>query len=166
MGVSLAGNLNDRIYLSLKARNNGIGRPEFRVPTMVIGTLLIPIGLIWWGWAGEVKLHWVMPNIGSLLFAMGVYINTGCAAVYTIDTYSRYAASAISTNLLTRSLTAAFFPLFAPYMFDDLGFGLGATVLAAVFLLVGSMVVSALWFFGETLRNRSPYCAAGDEVDT
>ncbi|RYP69018.1 hypothetical protein DL771_006344 [Monosporascus sp. 5C6A] len=160
IGVNIAGLLNDRVYAILKARNQGVGRPEFRVPTMIIGTILVPVGLLWWGWSGQAKLHWIMPNLGSLIFAMGVYICSGCVSVYTIDTYTQYAASAVSTNLVMRSIAAAFFPLFAPYMFDTLGFGLGATVLAGSFLVFGTIVVSALWFYGERLRARSTYCAA------
>ncbi|OTB00873.1 hypothetical protein M426DRAFT_266872 [Hypoxylon sp. CI-4A] len=158
LGVNVAGHLNDYIYGKLKTRNHGVGRPEFRVPAMVLGTILVPVGLLWWGWSGQAKLHWIMPNIGGLIFAMGVYVCSGCVSVYTIDTYTQYAASAISTNLIMRSLTAAFFPLFAPYMFDALGFGLGATVLAGGFAAAGTFVVVLLWFFGERLRARSPYC--------
>ncbi|CAJ2509467.1 Uu.00g144930.m01.CDS01 [Anthostomella pinea] len=169
-GVNVAGHLSDRVYARLKARNggdggDGKGRPEFRVPTMVIGTALVPVGLLWWGWSGQPRLHWIMPNIGSLIFAAGVYVCSGCVSVYTIDTYGRYAASAISTNLVLRSLTAAFFPLFAPYMFDSLGFGLGATALAGGFAVFGTVVVAVLWFYGERLRGRSTYCAAGSEDD-
>ncbi|KAI0908006.1 MFS multidrug transporter [Ustulina deusta] len=160
LGVNIAGHLNDYIYLKLKARNNGIGRPEFRVPPMIIGTALVPIGLLWWGWTGQAKLHWILPNIGSFILGTGIYVCSGCVSVYTIDTYNRYAASAVSTNLVARSLTAAFFPLFAPYLFDALGFGLGTTVLAGAFAVLGSIVVFTLWFFGERLRARSPYCTA------
>ncbi|KAF2873400.1 major facilitator superfamily domain-containing protein [Massariosphaeria phaeospora] len=146
-GVNIAGHLTDRIYAKLKARNNGIGKPEYRVPTMVIGTALVPIGLLWWGWSGAAKLHWIMPNIGCLLFTAGCYICSACITIYTIDTYTQYATSAVSTNLVTRSITATFFPLFAPYMFDKLGFGLGATVLAGGFTIVGILVISVLWFY-------------------
>ncbi|KAI5861913.1 MFS general substrate transporter [Durotheca rogersii] len=162
LGAGFAGHLNDHIYRRLKARNNGVGRPEFRIPTMILGTALVPAGLLWWGWSGEARLHWIMPNIGSLMFAMGVYMCSACVSVYTIDTYTQYAASAISTNLVLRSITAAFFPLFAPYMFDALGFGLGATALAGSSAVFGTAVVSALWFWGGRLRARSPYCAASD----
>ncbi|KAI0813887.1 MFS multidrug transporter [Xylaria sp. FL0064] len=162
LGVNIAGHLNDYIYLRLKARNNGIGRPEFRVPPMIIGTALVPIGLLWWGWTGQAKLHWILPNIGSFILGTGVYVCSGCVSVYTIDAYNRYAASAVSTNLVARSLTAAFFPLFAPYLFNALDFGLGTTVLAGAFAVLGSAVVFTLWFFGEKLRARSPYCAAGN----
>ncbi|KAF2966101.1 hypothetical protein GQX73_g7470 [Xylaria multiplex] len=163
LGVNIAGHLNDYIYRRLKARNNGVGRPEFRVPPMIIGTALVPIGLIWWGWTGEAKLHWILPNIGSFILGTGVYVCSGCVSVYTIDTYHRYAASAVSTNLVARSLAAAFFPLFAPYLFNALGFGLGATVLASAFAVLGTIVVFVLWFFGENLRARSTYCAASIE---
>lgn len=162
-GVNIAGPLSDYVYTRLKARNNGIGRPKFRIPPMAIGTILVPTGLLWWGWSGDAKVHWIVPNLGSLIFAMGVYVCSGCVSVYTIDTYTRYAASAISTNLVLRSLTAALFPLFAPYMFNSLGFGLGATALAGGFAIFGTIVVFVLWFYSENLRSRSPYCAAEDE---
>ncbi|KAF2022377.1 MFS general substrate transporter [Aaosphaeria arxii CBS 175.79] len=160
-GVGIAGHLNDRIYVILKARNNGKGKPEYRVPAMIIGTLLVPIGLLWWGWSGEAKLHWIMPNIGCALFTAGCYICSSCVSVYTIDTYAQYAASAVSTNLVTRSVAAAFFPLFAPYLFQNLGFGYGATVLAGGFTAIGLLVTITLWLYGEKIRDRSTYCSAG-----
>ena len=93
-----------------------------------------------------------------------MYVCSTCVSVYTIDTYAEYAASAASTNLLLRSVTAAFFPLFAPYMFDGLGFGYGATALAAGFGVFGLLIMSLLWFFGEALRSRSSYCAGGHDA--
>lgn len=162
-GVNIAGHLGDHIYASLKARNHGVGRPEFRIPTMLIGTILAPAGLLLWGWSGEAKLHWIVPNIGSFVFAVGTYVSSACVSVYTIDTYTKYAASAVSTNLTLRSIMAAVFPLFAPYMFDSFGFGIGATILAAGFLTIGVAAMCILWFLGEMLRARSPYCATTDD---
>jgi len=158
LGVNISGFLND--YLYRRFTRNSTGRPEYRVPPMIIGTALFPIGLLWWGWTGQRGLHWILPNIGSLLIGTGVYVCSGCVSVYTIDAYTKYAASAISTNLVSRSIAAAFFPLFAPYLFKALGFGLGATTLAGAFIVVGTVVVSVLWFFGQTLRSRSSYYAA------
>ena len=139
-----------------------MGRPEFRVPMMAVGTILVPIGLLWWGWSGESHLHWIMPNIGCAIFTAGVYICSSCVSVYVIDGYTSYAASAISTNLVLRSCFAAFFPIFAPYMFEELGFGKSATILAGCFLVVGTVTILVLWFWGEKIRKRSRYCAATD----
>lgn len=156
-GVNFAGRLSDALYTRLRNRTNN-GCPEFRIPPMAIGTVFVPIGLLVWGWSGEAKVHWVVPNIGSLIFAMGVYICSSSVSVYMVDTYTQYSASAISTNLMVRSITAAVFPLFGPYMFDALHFGKGATVLAGGFTVFGSMVVYILWFYGDRLRAKSPYC--------
>ena len=165
-GVFGAGRAADWTYARLQARNGGVGRPEFRVPTMAVGTVLAPAGLLCWGWAGQRGVHWMVPNAGSFVFAAGMYVCSACVSVYTIDAYdARYAASAISTNLVLRSVTAAFFPLFAPYMFDALGFGYGATALAVGFAVFGLAIMAVLWFFGEALRRRSPYCAAASDDD-
>jgi multidrug resistance protein len=164
VGVTIAGHLSDRIYTYLKARNKGVGCPEFRIPPMVIGTLLAPSGLLLWGWSGEAKLHWIVPNIGSFIFAVGAYVSSACVSIYTIDLYTKYAASAISTNLVLRSVAAGLIPLFAPYMFKELGYGFGATVLAVGFGAIGITVMCVLWFFGKELRARSPiYASNADE---
>jgi hypothetical protein len=143
--ATVTGHLNDRVYAALKARSsNNMGRPGFRVPMMTVGTFLVPVGLLWWGWSGEKHLHWIMPNIGCSIFTAGVYTCSSCVSVYVIDAYTKYAASAVSTNLVLRSCFAAFFPIFALYMFDKLGFGWSATVLAGCFLFVGILTMLVL----------------------
>jgi multidrug resistance protein len=166
LGVNVAGQLGDRIYMRLTARNNGVAKPEFRLPIMVLGTVLMPLGLLWWGWAGQRRTHWIVPNLGSVVLAMGVYICSASVNVYTIDVYNRYAASAVATNLVTRSMAGALFPLFAPYLFDDLGFGRGASVLAGAFFAVGMATVAVLWWFGEAIRKKSLYCADSEDQET
>jgi len=35
LGTQITAPINDRIYRKLKAKNNGVGKPEFRIPLMV-----------------------------------------------------------------------------------------------------------------------------------
>lgn len=49
-------------------KHDGKGRPEFRIPVMVPGTLLLGVGMFWYGWSAQAKLYWIMPNIGCSLF--------------------------------------------------------------------------------------------------
>ncbi|KAL5404774.1 hypothetical protein PMIN03_008910 [Paraphaeosphaeria minitans] len=162
-GVLVAGHLNDKIYSILRARSaNNKGCPEYRIPVMLLGTLLTPAGLMLWGWTGETHQHWILPNIGCAIYTAGCYICSSCVSVYTIDAYTTYAASAVSTNLILRSIFSAFFPLFAPYMFDAVGYGYGATILSGVFSVIGCVTALVLWFWGERIRERSTYCAILD----
>ncbi|KAF2681795.1 MFS general substrate transporter [Lentithecium fluviatile CBS 122367] len=160
VGVQVAGHLNDKVYAKLKARgSDNKGCPEFRVPVMFIGTLLIPTGLLFGGWTGERHLHWGLPNIGCMIFTAGCYVCSSPVSVYVIDAYTKYGASAISTNLALRSIFSALFPLFAPYMFQAVGFGWGATILAGGFSIIGFVTMLVLWFFGARIRQKSNYCA-------
>lgn len=50
IGTQIGAPLNDGLYRRLKKKNNGVGRSEFRIPLMVPGSILIPIGLFIYGW--------------------------------------------------------------------------------------------------------------------
>lgn len=40
IGAQTSARMSDKVYISLKRRNNDVGRPEFRVPLMIPGALL------------------------------------------------------------------------------------------------------------------------------
>lgn len=54
----------DAIWARLKARNGGITKPEYRIPLMVPGSLLVPIGILLYGWSVEKHVHWIVPDLG------------------------------------------------------------------------------------------------------
>lgn len=91
-GTQVCAPLQDKIYRALKKRNDGVGKPEFRVPLMIPGALLVPIGLFWYGWTAQAQVHWILPNIGAFIFAFGVIIGFQCIQTYIVDSYTRYAA--------------------------------------------------------------------------
>jgi len=45
--------------------------PEHRLYGAMVGSLGIPIGLFWLGWAARKDVHWIVPIIGSVPFAWG-----------------------------------------------------------------------------------------------
>ncbi|KAL9117180.1 MAG: hypothetical protein Q9187_006285, partial [Circinaria calcarea] len=145
LGSQINGPLNDLIYTRLKKRNHGLGLPEFRIPLMVPGSLAVPLGLFWYGWTAQLHTHWILPNIGAAIFCCGVIICFQNIQTYTIDAYTRYAASALSTLNVTRCLAGFGFPLFAPHMYSSLGYGWGNSVLGFVALGVGAVMPVVLW---------------------
>ncbi|KAJ5469346.1 Efflux pump vrtL [Penicillium diatomitis] len=159
LGSQICAPLNDRIYRRLKATNNGVGRPEFRVPLMGIGAFLVPVGLFIYGWTAQTHCHWIAPNIGTVLFAAGTIISFQCMQTYMVDAYTRYAASALAASSSLRSLAGFGFPLFAPYMYNKLHYGWGNSLLAFISIAIGLPAPIFLWKFGEILRKRSTYAA-------
>ncbi|KAF7800103.1 hypothetical protein EIP86_011347 [Pleurotus ostreatoroseus] len=145
----------DRTYKYLKERNGGVGKPEYRLLPIIPGALCLPIGLLINGWTAQYHVHWIVPDIG--LF----FIGFGCASTfqglqsYVIDSYTRYAASALAAVSCFRSLAGFGFPLFAPYMYDALGYGKGDTILAALILGIGLPALGMFYVYGERIRGMS-----------
>lgn len=147
----------DRIYRRLKKQNNDVGLPEFRVPAMFVGLILIPIGIFWYGWSVEGRANWIMPNIGVGFLAAGIIVCLQGMQAYIIDTYSRFSASGLAAAVVLRSLAGFGFPLFAPYLNKDLGYGWGSSVLGFLSIVIGIPAPIIFWYFGARLRAVSKY---------
>lgn len=155
-------NLTDcpfQIYCALKKRYNDPGRPEFRVPLMIPGGLLVPVGFLIYGWTAHYATHWIIPNIGAVIFCTGLIISFQCAQAYMVDAYTKYAASATGAAAFVRTMAGFSFPLFAPKLYDTLGLGWGNSLLAFISLALGTVAPVLLWRYGQWLRSKSTYCA-------
>ncbi|KII86228.1 hypothetical protein PLICRDRAFT_114364 [Plicaturopsis crispa FD-325 SS-3] len=161
VGLTGASQINarmlDRTYIFFKERNGGVGRPEFRLPAMVPGTLCLPIGLLIAGWAVEARTHWIVPDIGIAFIGAGNILTFQCIQSYVIDAFTLHAASALAAVLFLRSIAGFGFPLFAPVMYEKLGFGKGDTMLAAVAFVIGCPAPWLFWKHGERIRKSSKY---------
>ena len=88
------------------------GVPEWRVPPMLIGGVLTPIGLVIYGWCAQNETNWILPNIGTVIFSIGLIIAFQCAQAYVVDAYDhRYAASAAAVAAFERTMCGFAFPL-------------------------------------------------------
>lgn len=150
--------LVDRIYRILKAWNNDVGKPEFRMPSLDVGSVISAIGLFWYGWSIG-NTHWIMPNIGALIYTMGTISCLQGMQTYNVDGYQTYAASAMAACAVLRSLCGFAFPLFAPYMYNTLGYGWGTSVLAFITIIFGWGSPFFFWQFGPRLRSMSEYAS-------
>ncbi|CAL8576335.1 hypothetical protein XPA_002222 [Xanthoria parietina] len=161
LGAQILSPLNDRIYRILKKKNGGVGKPEYRIPIMVPGSVLVPTGLFIYAWTAQYNTHWIGPNIGAAIFAAGAIAGFQSVQTYLVDAYTRFAASAIAAATVLRSLAGFGFPLFAPYMYDKLGYGWGNSLLGFLAVGLGLPAPILLWTYGETLRKKSPFAAGG-----
>jgi MFS family permease len=161
LGTQISAPINDAIYRKLKKKNNNTGRPEFRVPLIFPGACLVPVGLFWYGWSAQAHTHWILPNIGAAIFAAGTIIVFQSLQTYIVDSYTRYAASAVGAATVLRSLAGFGFPLFAPYMYSALDYGWGNSLLGFIAIVIGLPAPFFLWKFGASLRAKSKFAAGG-----
>ena len=144
--------VTDRVWKHLKSRANGETRPEYRVPLMIPGAIIIPIGLFWYGWTAEARAIWILPDIGIAIFGCGIILGTQAMQAYVMDSFKTYIASASAASQLLRSIAGFAFPLFAPSMYQRLNYGWGNSLLAFIFIAIGIPAPLILWKFGAKLR--------------
>ena len=114
--------LTDHIWAHLKSKShNQTPAPEFRVPLMIPGAILIPLGPFWYGWSAESKVFWLVPDIGIGAFRCGIILGTQAMQAYVTGAYPEFTASAAAVSQLLRGLAAFGFPIFAPAMYVQLG---------------------------------------------
>ena len=111
----------DKVFMALKRRNGDVGLPEFRIPLMVPGSLLVPIGIFVYAWTAEYKVFWLWPNVGIYLICASMIMSWQCLQAYLISSYTNYAASALAAATLLRSLAGFGFPLFVSHHFVGRG---------------------------------------------
>ncbi|KAF6828370.1 MFS multidrug transporter [Colletotrichum plurivorum] len=162
LGVQTCAKVQDRVYAALKRRyapEGGPGRPEFRVPMMLRGAVLVPAGLLVNVWTAQAKAHWVWPNLGTMMLSAGVIMGFQGIQAFLVDSYQRYAASAIGAVMVLRSVAGFAFPLFGPALYRELDYGWGNSLLALIAVCIGVPAPILLWKFGESLRKRSQFAA-------
>jgi MFS family permease len=146
--------ITDRIWEYLKARAKGETQPEYRVPLMLPGVILILAGLLWYGWTAQARAFWILPDIGTAIFGCIIIVGTQAMQAYVMDAFRKHVASASAASQLLRSIAGFAFPLFAPQMYQTLGYGWGNSLLDFLFMAIGIPAPLILWKYGAKLRAK------------
>ncbi|KAK4546145.1 hypothetical protein LTR36_002282 [Oleoguttula mirabilis] len=156
-GLAVLGKLSDPIMQRLAAKhNNGKIKPEYRLPMLIYAGPFIPAGLFLYGWAAQYQIQWAVPLLGTLLVGIGLIAAFMCINTYLVDTFARYAASAMAANTVLRSIFGSLFPLFGLQMYNTLGLGWGNSLLAFVSLAL-CPIPFLFYKYGEKLRTHPKF---------
>ncbi|UKZ76624.1 hypothetical protein TrVFT333_004331 [Trichoderma virens FT-333] len=167
IGVGMIlGMLSDPVWFRIRMRlmakleqETGVpggSEPEFRLPSAIVGSVLVPIGIFMFGWTTYSSVHWIVPIIGSAIFGLGNLLVFTSVFTFLVDAYPMYAASALAANAFVRCSFAAVFPLFGTQMYNKLGFQWASSLLA--FLTVAMMPFPYLFFrYGKKIRSKSRF---------
>ena len=139
--------------------------PETKITSFAIACPALAVGLWIFAWTVPpivVSVPWPVSMIG--LVCIGFALNDFSYVLfgYVTDSYGEYAASAVAAVSLTRTLTAAVFPLFTYQMFSGLGSNWAVTILAGAATL---FAVTPFLFlrYGEKLRTKSKVASNNDD---
>ncbi|CAL3973527.1 unnamed protein product [Diplocarpon coronariae] len=139
-----------------KLQKHGRVIPEERLPPMILGSFLLPIGLFWFAWTSSPNITWVPQAVAGIPIGWGILMIFLQGLNYIIDVYMWHANSAIAANTLLRSVAGAGFPLFATAMYHTLGVAWATSLLG--FLCVAMMPAPILFFlYGSRIRKMSKF---------
>jgi len=173
IGMFICGILLDRVLNWLTKRNGGKPKPEYRLPTMLVGSILIPAGLFIYAWTANEHIHWMAPIVGTAIIGgamMIIFVSYSFefsraqrtnkwkmpGLTYLVDSYTVYAASVSAAATVFRSLLGALLPLAGNAMYNSLGVDWGNSLLG--FIAVACIPVPILfYYYGESLRNKSSH---------
>lgn len=134
--------------------------PEKRLYFAMFGAPAIPISLFWMGWTNYAAVSPWSDLASSLLFGYGILCIFISTYQYIIDSYERYAASALASISVVRYVAAGgMVPVGIPF-YRNLGVHWTLTILGAVSALMVP-VPYLFYLYGARIRGLSKYAAAG-----
>ena len=143
-------------YYQPRYKARGKVLPEDRLPPIMLGGILLPIGLFWFGWTSSPSISWVPQIISGFFIGSGVMLIFTNGIVFIVDIYLSTAASAMAANTCIRSAVAAGLPLAAPSMFETLGTPWASSLLG--FLCLALVPAPFLFYkYGARLRQKSRF---------
>ncbi|KAE8360271.1 major facilitator superfamily domain-containing protein [Aspergillus caelatus] len=153
IGLCVYGLVSDR-YVRRRRAVEGESKPEHRLPLMVFGTTMLPVGLLLYGWSANKHVHWIVPLIGTGIIGFSMLLTKLPTENYLVDAFDEQgvSASALSANATLCALFGAFFPLAGPSLNHSLGLGWGNSLLAFL-SLVFLPLFTVLWLYGEGFRK-------------
>ncbi|KAF9888806.1 hypothetical protein FE257_008382 [Aspergillus nanangensis] len=131
---------------------------EGRLFFACVESILMPIGLFWFGWTSFSSTPWIVPTLAVGCATMGIFSIYLATFNYLADTYHRYASSAIAAQSFCRNVLGGIFPLVTEQMFNNIGYPGASSLLGGIAVLL-TIVPWVLVFFGPQIRARSKFAS-------
>lgn len=133
--------------------------PEQRLWFAMLGAPWLPISIFWMGWTAYPSIPIWSALAGSITFGFavqGIFIST---YQYLIDTYEKYAASALVIATLLRYICAGFMQVVSIPMFENLGVHWSLTLLGCLSVIM-TPVPYIFYIYGPRIRAKSEASAS------
>lgn len=147
-----------RRMINSHAKDPETGRavPEATASVICVGAVLTPVGQLVFAWTSlPTTIHWAVPIAFGIPFGAGNTLAFIYASNYLAGAYGVYAASALASNAVMRSVFGAVLPLAGPAMYERLTPQWAGTLLGLLEVLL-IPIPFAFYRYGARIRARSP----------
>ncbi|GKZ69012.1 hypothetical protein AnigIFM60653_011659 [Aspergillus niger] len=150
----IAGPLTDALSSYLRKRNNGVHKPEHRVPALIIPFVITPLGLVIFGYTVSRHMQYVIPAVGSAMSAAGLTLVPSVMLSYVVDSYPHTSGEALvlvntSKNVVAFGLSKGSVSWMTTQGVDKMFYEFAAVQWAVLALGL------PLYFFGPWIRKRT-----------
>lgn len=139
--------------------------PEAKIRSFAISCPALAIGHWIFAWTippAAPNIHWAVSMIGLVLIGFAANDFSYVLFGYLTDLYGPYAASAVSSLSLCRTLVGAAFPLFTTQIYEGLGANVATSILASVATMFMFTPILLLGFAGR-MKKMSKYTVSVED---
>ena len=137
--------------------------PETRLPGSCLGGISIVLGLFWFAWTTSPDIHWAINTAAGIPFGFGIVLVTISSTNYLVDSYTVFAASALTVCICARATCGAVFPLFVRGLFASLGVK-HALSLPALLALLCAPFPFVFYRYGPAVRAKCRYAEQAEQA--
>ena len=137
--------------------------PETRLLGSCVGGVSIMLGLFWFAWTSSPSIHWTLNTTAGIPFGFGIVLVTISSTNYLVDSYTVFAASALTVCICARATCGAAFPLLARGLLAKFGVYWGLTIPSFLALLCAPFPF-IFYRYGPGIRARCRYSGQAREL--
>jgi MFS family permease len=131
-----------------------IYRPEDRMrENAVVGALLYPAGLIWYGWTVEKGVFWIVPMIANFVFGVGSMLIFALVTTMLTELLPKRSSEGVALNNFVRNIFSCVGSFVTVPVINGIGNGWLFTIVGVAAILSSGVIV-AMRLFGGRWRER------------
>ena len=155
LGELAAGMVLDAIVKRRIKRFDGeVPEPEARLQAIWTGEILVPTGLLIYGFTLQYKTHWIAPLVGMGISAFAIQVITTTTYTYAIECYREQGSDVAQLFNLLRQVFGFTFAFYAVKLCEEIGYQFTFLMFALLGSGLAFVPIVGLMFRGGQVREK------------
>lgn len=127
--------------------------PEDRLKeNILLGAVMYPCGMIWYGWVVENGVHWIVSCIANFFFGLGMMLVFGAVTTVLTEFTPKKSSSGVALNNFMRNIFSCIATVVTQPLLDAMGVGWLCTMVGLIALFTTLAAILALKIKGPAWR--------------